>query len=95
MSEATALVAAFSGVAVILAALLPALANRSQVAFIKTLQEALTAERTERLRLATRVDDLERSDGEKDSRILVLTSWGMYSQEPVPRTPPPWQREGT
>lgn len=44
-------------------------------------------------RLQSRVDALEVADGEKDARIVVLTSWGTWSTEDPPRTPPAWRRE--
>lgn len=43
--------------------------------------------------LQTRVTTLERIDGEKDARIVVLTEWGRWSTESPPRTPPAWRRE--
>jgi hypothetical protein len=80
-------VAVLGAFVTLVAGLVTFLGSRSQVAFVERLQAEVT-------RLDGRVKDLERSDGEKDSRIMVLTTWGTYSIDPIPRTPPPW-REAT
>lgn len=40
---------------------------------------------------SARIDELEKTDREKDAHIIVLQHWGMYSPEPPPRKLPPWK----
>lgn len=77
-------VAVLGAFVALVSALVGYIGSRSQVAFVERLQAEVT-------RLDGRVKDLEKSDGEKDARIMVLTTWGSLTTEPIPRTPPPWR----
>lgn len=98
MTEPIVIAGALSAIAVVLAAVLPILANRSQVAFIKVLQSQLKIEREERVRLSTRVDDLDAKydaavveSGTLKLRTTQLEEWGRWTTADVPRTPPEWR----
>jgi hypothetical protein len=91
-------VAVAGALAVIVAGLITFLGNRSQVAFLERVQADVAAERAERIRLGDRVESLEKINGnlldelqDRDAHIIVLTQWGMMTEELPPRTPPNWR----
>jgi hypothetical protein len=51
----------------------------------------IKAQAAELLELRARTADLEKHDRDRDAYIIVLTQWGMNSNEAPPRTPPPWR----
>lgn len=53
--------------------------------------ERITALEAKGERQELRIDRLQLENSDLRAHIVVLRQWGMWSDQPIPREPPPWQ----